>query len=100
MTGAFHLNNREAKRELKVYNNNRFLPFCPTLFYFGVRLDKSLTFRYYLMALRKKLSLRVTLQDRDDLLVPKHYAQQPYLWSTQQLSTARQFGVAALAHTS
>ena len=26
---AFHLNNREAKRELKVYSNGRFLLFCP-----------------------------------------------------------------------
>ena len=30
VTTAFHLNNREAKRELKVYNNGRLLPFCPT----------------------------------------------------------------------
>ena len=29
MTAAFHLNNREAKRELKVYNNDRLLPFFP-----------------------------------------------------------------------
>ena len=29
MTAAFHLNNREAKRELKVYNNDRLLLFCP-----------------------------------------------------------------------
>ena len=25
---AFHLNNQEAKRELKVYNNDRLVPFC------------------------------------------------------------------------
>ena len=30
VTAAFHLNNREAKRELKVYNTDRLLPFCPT----------------------------------------------------------------------
>ena len=30
VTAAVHLNNREAKRELKVYTNNRLLPFCPT----------------------------------------------------------------------
>ena len=29
VTAAFHLNNREAKRELKVYNNDRVLPFFP-----------------------------------------------------------------------
>ena len=61
---AFHLNNREAKRELKVYNNGRLLPFCPTPTYFGVKLDRSLTFRHHLVALRKKLSLRVTLLRR------------------------------------
>ena len=35
VTAAFHLNNREAKRELKVYNNGRLLPFCPTPTYEG-----------------------------------------------------------------
>ena len=34
---AFHLNNREAKRELKVYNNSRLLPFCPTPTYLAVK---------------------------------------------------------------
>ena len=29
VTTALHLNNREAKRELKVYNNGRLLPLCP-----------------------------------------------------------------------
>ena len=61
VTVAFHLNNREAKRELKVYNNGRLLPFCPTPTYLGVKMDRSLTFRHHLVALRKKLSSRVTL---------------------------------------
>ena len=61
VTAAFHLNNREAKRELKVYINGRLLPFCPTPTYLGVKLDRSLTFRHHLVALRKKLSSRVTL---------------------------------------
>ena len=64
VTTAFHLNNREAKRELKVYNNDRLLPFCPTPTYLGVKLDRSLTFRHHLVALRKKLSSRVTLLRR------------------------------------
>ena len=55
VTAAFYLNNRE----LKVYNNGRLLPFCPTLTY-----DRSLTFRHHLVALRKKLSLLVTLLRR------------------------------------
>ena len=61
VTAVFHLNNREAKRELKVYNNDILLPFCPIPTYLGVKLDRSLTFRHHLVALRKKLSLRVTL---------------------------------------
>ena len=64
VTAAFHLNNQEAKRELKVYNNGRFLPFCPTPTCLGVKLDRSLTFRHHLVALRKKLSSRVTLLRR------------------------------------
>ena len=64
VTAAFHLNNREAKRELKVYNNGGLLPFCRTPTYLGIKLDRSLTFRHHLVALRKKLSSRVTLLRR------------------------------------
>ena len=61
VTAALHLNNRETKCELKVYNNDRLLPFCRTPNYLGVKLDRSLTFRHHLVALLKKLSSRVTL---------------------------------------
>ena len=64
MTAAFYLNNREVKRELKVYDNGRLLPFCPTPTYLGVKLDGLLTFRHHLAALRKKVSSRVTLLRR------------------------------------
>ena len=64
VTAAFHLNNREAKRELKIYNNGRLLPFCPTPTYLGIKLGRSLTFRHHLVGLRKKLSSRVTLLRR------------------------------------
>ena len=64
VTAAFHLNNREAKREPKAYNNDRLLPFCPTPTYLGAKLDRLLTFRHHLVALRKKLSSRVTLLRR------------------------------------
>ena len=57
VTATFHLNNREAKRELKVYNNGKFLPFCQTPTYLGVKLDRSLTFRHHLMTVRNKLTL-------------------------------------------
>ena len=61
VTTAFHLNNREAKRELNIYNNGKRLPFCPVPTYLGVKLDRSLTFRHHLEALRKKLTTRVAL---------------------------------------
>ena len=38
VTAAFHLNKQEAKRELKVYNNDKLLPFCPTPTYLGVQI--------------------------------------------------------------
>ena len=64
MTAAFYLNNQEAKHELKIYNNGRLLPFCPTPTYLGVKLDRLLTFCHHLVALRKKLSSHVTLLRR------------------------------------
>ena len=64
MMAAFHLNNREAKREPKVYKNGRLLQFCPTPIYLEVKLDRSFTFRHHLVALRKKLFSRVTLLRR------------------------------------
>ena len=64
VTAVFHLNKRESKCELKVHNNGRLLPFCPIPTYLGVKLDRSLTFRHHLVALRKKLSSRVTLLRR------------------------------------
>ena len=61
VTAAFYLNKREAKRELKVYNNDRLLPFCPIPTYFGVKLDGLLMLCHHLMTLRQKLCSRVTL---------------------------------------
>ena len=54
VTAAFHLYNTEAKCQLKVYNNDRLLPFCPTPTYLGVKLDRLLTFHHHLVALCKK----------------------------------------------
>ena len=64
VTTAFHLNNRETKRELNVFNNSKRLPFCPVPTYLGDKLDRSLTFRHHLEALRKKLTTRVALMRR------------------------------------
>ena len=64
VTAAFHLHNREAKRELRVFNNDKTLPFCPVPTYLGIKLDRALTYRHHLEALRKKLSARVSLLRR------------------------------------
>jgi len=53
VSAVFHLNNNEAKRELKVNYNNEILPFCPESKYLGVLLDRSLTYRRLLGSLRK-----------------------------------------------
>ena len=58
---AFHLNNKEARRELDVYVNNRRLNFQATTTYLGVKLDRSLTFRQHLAGLRDKVMARSAL---------------------------------------
>ena len=64
VTTAFHLHNQGAKREFKVCNIGRTLSFCPVPTYLGVKLDRSLTYRSHLEALRKKLCPRVSLLRR------------------------------------
>ena len=64
VTAAFHLHNREAKRELKVNNNGKFSPICPVSTYLRVKLDRALTYRYHLEALPKKLFTPVALPRR------------------------------------
>ena len=61
---GFHHHNREAKRELKVKNIGKILPFCPVPTYLGVKLDRALTYHHHLEALRKKLSTRASLLRR------------------------------------
>ena len=102
VTAAFHLHNRKAKRELKVCNIGKTLPFCPVPTYVGVKLDRSLTYRPHLESLRKKLCARVSLLRRlagtGWVLALRHYAQLPCLWSTRLPSTAHQSGAAACTY--
>ena len=48
VSAAFHLNNKEAKRELKVNFNNGNLRFCSEPKYLEVTLDRTLTYRRHL----------------------------------------------------
>ena len=64
VTAAFHLHNREAKRDLKVKKNSKILPFCPVPTHLGVKVDRAFTYRHYLETLREKLSMRISLLRR------------------------------------
>jgi len=64
VSAVFHLNNKEAKRELKVNFSNETLPFCSEPKYFGVTLDRSLTYRRHLESFRKRLTSRIALLRR------------------------------------
>ena len=64
VTAAFHLYNREKRRELTINVEGRALPFSTTPTYLGVKLDRALTFRPHLESLRKKLTTRVGLLRR------------------------------------
>ena len=100
VTAAFHLNNREAKRELNVYNNGNLLPPCPVSTYLGVKLGRSLTFHHHLEALRKKISslhpsctVEATCRIRMECRC-QDIARLCSFLGLLQLSTAHQFGVA------
>jgi len=64
VSAVFHLDNKEAKRELKVNFNNETLPFCSEPKYLGVTLDRSLMYHRLVESLRKKLTSRVALLRR------------------------------------
>jgi len=61
VSAVFHLNDKEAKRELKAKYNNQTLPFCSEPKYLAVTLDRSLTYRRHLESLHKKLTSRIAL---------------------------------------
>jgi len=60
-SAVFHLNNKEAKCELKVNFNNETLPFCSEPKNLRVMLYRLLTYCWHLESLRKKLTSRSTL---------------------------------------
>lgn len=58
---AFHLNNKEASRELDVRVNNKHLVVQQALKYLGVCLDWTLSFRQHLEEVKAKVTSRVAL---------------------------------------
>ena len=61
VSAVFYLNNKEAKRELKVNFNNKTLPFCSEPKYLGVTMNRLLTYRWHFESHRKKLTSHVAL---------------------------------------
>ena len=60
VSAAYHLNNREAKRELDVFVDKR-LVFQQAPKYLGVRLNRMLNFKQHLAEVAGKVTLRVSL---------------------------------------
>ena len=60
-TTAFHLNDREANRQLKIFVRRLLLPHQSHPTYLGVKLDRQLTYRQHLEGLRSKVSARNTM---------------------------------------
>ena len=61
VTAAYHLCNRDAKRELEVYTDHKRLESQQAPKYLGVRLDRTLTFKQHLEDVRAKTISRVAL---------------------------------------
>ena len=61
VSAAYHLNNREAKRELDVFVDNNRMVFQQAPKYLGVRLDRMLNFKQHLEEVAGNVTSRVSL---------------------------------------
>ena len=61
VSAAFHLCNREARRELEISVDNEPLEFQQAPKYLGVRLDRTLSYKQHLDEVRAKVTARVSL---------------------------------------
>ena len=64
ITAAYHLCNKDAKRELEVYAEGKRLEANQAPKYLGVRLDRTLSFKDHLEDIRAKSTSRVALIQR------------------------------------
>ena len=100
VSAAYHLNNREAKRELDVFFDNKRLVFQQAPKYLGVRLDRMLNFKQHLEEVAGKVTSRVALI-RLVLLVqhgeplPKHCGSPHKPWYSLQLNNVPLSGAEA-----
>ena len=61
LSAAYHLNNKEAKRELDVFVDNKRLVWQQAPKYLGVRLDRMLNFKQHLKEVAGNVTSRVAL---------------------------------------
>ena len=61
VSAAFHLCNREARRELEISVDNKPLEFHQAPKYLGVRLDRTLSYKQHLEEVRAKVTAKVSL---------------------------------------
>ena len=83
VTAALYVNNREARRELDMFNN-KCLEFQAAPKYLGVHMDWMLSFKHHLEEVKAKVSSRVALI---------HHLAGAKSWSSLQLSTVRLYGI-------
>ena len=101
VSAAYHLNNREAKRELDVFVDNKRLVCQQSPKYLGVRLDRMLNFKQHLEEVAGRLhpeshsSVVLLVQPGEPL--PKHCGSPRKPWYSPQLNTVPLSG--AEAHT-
>ena len=101
VSAAYHLSNREAKRELDVFVDNKRLVFQQAPKYLGVRLDRVLHFKQHLEEVAERLHLEshssVVLLVQSGEPLPKHCGSPHKPWYSLQLNTVSLSG--AEAHT-
>ena len=91
VSAAYHLNNREDKRELDVFVDNKRLVFQQAAKYLAVRLDRKLNFKQHLEDVAEKLHVEahssVVLLVQPGESMPKHCGSPHKPWYSLQLNT-------------
>ena len=99
VSAACHLNNREAKRELDVFVDNKRLVFQQDPKYLGVRLDRMLTSSNTLKKWQERLNIEshssVVLLVQPVEPLPKHYGSPRKPWYSLQLNMVSPSGTEA-----
>ena len=94
VSAVFHLNNKVAKRELKLNFNHKAMPFCCEPKYLGLKLDRTLIYHWvadtssHFAKSGHHTSHLGGLSIRAGVLGQQRHEQPPWPWSAQQQGTA------------